>query len=208
MDKNEKFKAYLQRYILCHLDAQVSPEDLEVLVEAILEQGQLRYVSANTVLEEPGEAKWGQAYICIGLYAQSFQVMTGPYEDRKVGTAIWERGHPIFFPTALFSGQERTHYVQVLESGYYMSMSYAAVLDLSQRFPILQQLLVHFMLLIQQQFEKHQHIIALPPLERVQAFLATYPTFKHISTISMRAMHTHLARHTYSKYEKILLKES
>jgi hypothetical protein len=199
MLKNQKSEE-IERKLMPLFNIQDLQRKQQIREDLIL-HSQCRHIHAYDYFEEPGEAQMGQALIANGIYAHSFQIIQGAIEDRKVGTAIWERNAPIFFPHSLIEGADRMHYVQALETGYYLSMPYASVLLLMERFPEVEHLLMRFMSQIYMQMEIHAQIVALPPQERVSAFLNTYPTFKHVSTQVIRAMHTQLARNTYRKYE-------
>ncbi|MFD2904878.1 hypothetical protein [Sphingobacterium anhuiense] len=195
--KNQVIKQYIETKLT------MTPERQALLFERVAPMCQIQKTIKYQDLESPGSANEGRLWL-------STQAMVHSYYYNKTtgatyGTQIWKKNEIILFASSLLRGEDRTHYIQMLEPGIVLSMSYRDALTLREEFP---EVSAHIEQIIVHNEQASQHRILLlnePSCERIVKFEAENSLFCNIASVGTKAMHVGLTRQGYTGLKKKLM---
>ncbi|MGA6118317.1 hypothetical protein [Sphingobacterium anhuiense] len=184
-------KQYLQKNF--DISTERQNQLLEFVIPLCTEQKAIKYEQ----LESPGPAEQGRVWFSAEAMIHSY------YHNKKkginCGTQVWKKNEVILFTSSLLSGEERSNYIQMLEPGLVLSMSYPDALTVREVFP---EVAAHIEQLIIQNDQAYQDRIRLlhePSQERVRKFEAENRLFCTIASTVTKAMHVGLSRQGYTR---------
>lgn len=182
-------KQYIQKL-------EMDQEREKLLLERVMPLCQIHNVLKNQYIESPGPASDGRIWYSPEVVIHCFY-----YNKKKrsnFGTQIWKRKEVVLFSSSLLLGEDRIHFVQALEPGMVLSISYKEILVIREEFP---EVLNHLEQLIIQNDQAAQHRIRLlnePSSDRIARFEAENSLFCTISSLATKAMHMGISRQGYA----------
>lgn len=192
--KQKLLLSYLQSKLL--VPAAKQPELMERAVQITRIQKALK----NQVLESPGPAAEGRAWLSVNAMVHSYYF--NEKTQSNIGTYIWEKNEPIIFNNSLFQDKPRNHTIQMIEAGPVLSMSYQDLLDLRNAFPEIAQHMEELSIQKEQSYQDRIILLNAPTQERIIHFEADNPLFSQVANSTIKAMHLGICRQTYDRAKK------
>ncbi|MDH5825875.1 Crp/Fnr family transcriptional regulator [Sphingobacterium sp. SG20118] len=192
--KQKLLLSYLQSKLL--VPAAKQPELMERAVQITRIQKALK----NQVLESPGPAAEGRAWLSVNAMVHSYYF--NEKTQSNIGTYIWEKNEPIIFNNSLFQDMPRNHTIQMIEAGPVLSMSYQDLLDLRNAFPEIAQHMEELSIQKEQSYQDRIILLNAPTQERIIHFEADNPLFSQVANSTIKAMHLGICRQTYDRAKK------
>lgn len=192
--KQKLLLSYLQSKLL--VPAAKQPELMERAVQITRIQKALK----NQVLESPGPAAEGRAWLSVNAMVHSYYF--NEKTQSNIGTYIWEKNEPIIFNNSLFQDMPRNHTIQMIEAGPVLSMSYQDLLDLRNAFPEIAQHMEELSIQKEQSYQDRIILLNAPTQERIIHFEAYNPLFSQVANSTIKAMHLGICRQTYDRAKK------
>ena len=171
--KQKLLLSYLQSKLL--VPAAKQPELMERAVQITRIQKALK----NQVLESPGPAAEGRAWLSVNAMVHSYYF--NEKTQSNIGTYIWEKNEPIIFNNSLFQDKPRNHTIQMIEAGPVLSMSYQDLLDLRNAFPEIAQHMEELSIQKEQSYQDRIILLNAPTQERIIHFEADNPLFSQVA---------------------------
>lgn len=153
-------------------------------------------------LESPGAAQEGRIWFPIMPLVHSYYLT--PDEKYKWGSRIWNKQEFIFYTSSLLNQQLRSDYIEVLEAGELLSISYPNLLALMERYPEVHQKIQQISASNERHYRYHNQLLNKPPLERVKQFEEENSLFTKVASNSIKAIHVGLTRQGYESQLKKL----
>ncbi|AIM38052.1 hypothetical protein KO02_16190 [Sphingobacterium sp. ML3W] len=192
--KQKLLLSYLQSKLL--VPAAKQPDLMERAVQITRIQKALK----NQVLESPGPAAEGRAWLSVNAMVHSYYF--NEKTQSNIGTYIWEKNEPIIFNNSLFQDMPRNHTIQMIEAGPVLSMSYQDLLDLRNAFPEIAQHMEELSIQKEQSYQDRIILLNAPTQERIIHFEADNPLFSQVANSTIKAMHLGICRQTYDRAKK------
>jgi len=153
-------------------------------------------------LESPGAALEGRIWFPIIPLVHSYYLT--PDEKCKWGSRIWKKQEFIFYSSSLLNQQLRCDYIEVLEAGELLSISYPNLLALMERYSEVHQRILQISASNERHYRYHNQLLNKPPLERVRQFEEENSLFAKVASNSIKAIHVGLTRQGYESQLKKL----
>lgn len=190
----EDYKRQLiTRYVLPAFGQQVSAEENKI--SEIVKRCRLQNAVKYQQLESPGAALDGHLLFSIHAMVHSYYYSID--KCSRYGTNIWNKCRFIFYDSALLDGEPRTDYIEILESGEVLSISYADLLDLMEYYPDINEAIRMIAVRQGAQYRRKNALLLQTPLERVKQFIAENQSFIYCTSQEVQAMHVNLTRVGY-----------
>lgn len=170
-------------------------KDKELIAGRIAGMCRLQKAVKCQQLEVPGSHEMGSLWLSVHAIVHSY--FYDNERDCKVGNRIWKKREFIFDAPSLFSGEERSDYVEILEPGEVLYIPYPELITLMQEFDVLEKYLRHLSGKTEHYYRHHNHLINKPPLQRVKEFEQENALFASIASNSLKASHVGLTRQGY-----------
>lgn len=187
-------KQYIEKNIQSSTERQI------LLIERVLPLCLIQTAIKNQYLESPGPALDGRVWYSPQTVIHSF------YFNKKkglnCGTQIWKKNEVILFPPSLLQGEPRINFIQILESGVILSMSYKDILTIRDEFPEILSAFEQLIIQNQHAIQHRNRLLNEPSDERVAKFEAENSLFCAITSIATKAMHVGLSRQGYSNVKR------
>ncbi|WEK20850.1 MAG: hypothetical protein P0Y49_06835 [Candidatus Pedobacter colombiensis] len=147
------------------------------------------------LLELPGPYFEGRLWFSVEAMVQAYYFC--PYKQCKWGTRIWRRKEFILNSSSLLNQEFRTDYLEVLEPGDLLSITYIDLLKLMVEFPELEKQVQNISACNEMYYHRRNQLLNQPPLERVLQFEKENPLFINVAGKDAIAMHVGLTRQGY-----------
>ncbi len=167
----------------------------EKLVSSLYESCTLHQAVKFQLLEFPGLYEDGRLWFSMEAMVQAYYFC--PYKQCKWGTRIWRRREFILNSSSLLHQEFRTDYIEVLEPGDLLSITYVDLLKLMTEFPELGKQVQSIAASNERYYRNRTQLLNRPPLERVQEFEKENSLFINIAGKEAIAMHVGLTRQGY-----------
>lgn len=167
----------------------------ERLVSSLYESCTLHQAVRFQLLELPGPFDEGRLWFSVESMVQAYYFC--PYRQCKWGTRIWRRREFILNSSSLLNEEFRTDYIEVLEPGELLSITYVDLLKLIAEFPELEKQVQSIAACNERYYRNRTQLLNRPPLERVQEFEKENSLFINIAGKDAIAMHVGLTRQGY-----------
>jgi hypothetical protein len=151
----------------------------------------------SQVLESPGDHHSGRAWFSIDAMVQSYYYC--PVMNLKWGSRIWKKHEFIVYCSSLMHHIARPDYIEILEPGEILSISYNDLSILINRFPILLKSIQDIAIGNEKYYHDHSLLVRQPPLKRVSVFEQWHPLFVKVAGRDAMAMHIGLTRQGYNQ---------
>jgi len=151
----------------------------------------------NQVLESPGDYQNGRAWFSIDAMVQSYYYC--PFMNLKWGSRIWKKHEFIVYCSSLMHHIPRHDYIEILEPGIILSISYSDLSILINRFPALLKSIQDIAINNEKYYHDHSLLVRQPPLKRVSIFEQWHPLFVKVAGRDAMAMHIGLTRQGYNQ---------
>lgn len=161
----------------------------------IIDRFRLQNATKYQELEVPGPAIEGRLWIAVQAMAHCYY-----YQEEnglKCGTEIWQKGQVIFCPSSLLADEPRTTYIAMLEQSETLSIVYAELLDLMNRYPNIDAAIQSHVLKREYYSHRRNLLLNQRPLERVRQFRAENQAFLNCSSQEVQAMHLNMSLRSY-----------
>lgn len=194
--KARTIKQYLQK----NLDITTARQNqlLERMAPLFIIQKAIKYED----LESPGPADQGRIWFSAEAMIHSY------YHNKKkginCGTQIWKRNEIILFTSSLLSGEERINYVQMLEPGMVLSISYQDAKIIRGEFPEISAHIEQLIIQNDQAYHERIRLLNENSYDRVKKFEAENRLFCIIASTVTKAMHVGLSRQGYARIKATL----
>lgn len=172
----------------------VIPND-EHLINELLIHCRLRTITKSQFIEEPGDWKEGHIWLSIQAMAHSYYFCVD--KQANCGRQIWKKQEFIFDSHSFYEQHERCDYIQAIEPGTFISISYPALQWFQEKFPLIKQKLEQLSRFQQLYYRDRIQLLNKPTLERVRSYIATHPLFSRIASNTVNGMHIGLTRQGY-----------
>jgi|GEM_PF-756743 len=146
-------------------------------------------------MEVPGSHENGYLWFSVSGIVHGYYYNND--RDMKTGTRIWKKREFIFDGSSLFHEEDRPDYIEALEPGEILSISYAEMRKLMNELPGVEKHMRHLHVKTEHHYRHLNHLINKPPLQRVKEFEQENPLFGAIASNSTKAMHVGLTRQGY-----------
>lgn len=167
----------------------------EKLLSNLYESCTLHQAVKFQLLEFPGPYEDGRLWFSMEAMVQAYYFC--PYKQCKWGTRIWRRREFILNSSSLLDQEFRTDYIEVLEPGDLLSITYVDLLKLMAEFPELGKQVQSIAASNERYYRNRTQLLNRPPLERVQEFGKENSLFINIAGKEATAMHVGLTRQGY-----------
>lgn len=167
----------------------------EKLLSSLYESCTLHQAVKFQLLELPGPYGDGRLWFSFEAMVQAYYFC--PYKQCKWGTRIWRRREFILNSSSLINQEFRTDYIEVLEPGDLLSITYIDLLKLIREFPELEKQVQSIAASNERYYHNRTKLLNRPPLERVQEFEKENSLFINIAGKDAIAMHVGLTRQGY-----------
>lgn len=146
-------------------------------------------------LETPGSFEDGCVWFSIDAIVHSYYFC--PYKLVKKGTRIWPKRSFIFFSSCLLNQEQRSDYLEILESGLVIYIRYARLLLLAVQYPELENQIKMVSISNERYYHNRNLMLNKPPVERVKQLHFENRLFINSSSRAVQAMHTNLSLRGY-----------
>lgn len=167
----------------------------ERLVSSLYESCTLHQAVKFQLLELPGPFDEGRLWFSVESMVQAYYFCS--YRQSKWGTRIWKRREFILNYSSLLNKEFRPDYIEVLEPGELLSITYTGLLNLIAEFPELEKQVQGIAANNEHYYRNRTQLLNRPPLERVQEFEKDNALFVNIAGKEAIAMHVGLTRQGY-----------
>ena len=198
-EAQERFELIV-KYILPALPSELS--DDPGFLPQLVTSSHLVYVPKHKKIEVPGNFDDGKVWFAIDAMVHSFYFCPDTLTEK--GTRIWKKREFMFFSDGLFGHQYRTDYLETLEEGRLIYISYINIIELKNNYPALENQLRLLSLQNERYYHNRSLMLNKKPVERVRQLIKENPLFITISSKSTQAMHVNLTRNGYSNQLKKL----
>lgn len=179
----------------------ILPKD-ESLIQELLVHSRLHSVIKYQLIETPGVWKDGNMWFSIDALMHSYYIC--PDTQVNCGRQIWKKQQFIFDNQNFYDQLYRSDYIQAVEPGTIISISYSALNWLQEHFVSIKQQLIQLSRIQQQYYRNHAQLLIRSPLEKVKAFTTTHKLFSSVANNTINGMHTGLSRQGYENQLKKL----
>lgn len=174
----------------------------ESLIDELTAHARLHAVIKFQLLESPGE--WQNGSIWLSTDAMTHSYYTLGHSPSAYGRQIWTKQEFIFDSHSFFEQQPRSDYIQAIEPGTFISISYPILHWLRERFPVVEEKLIQLTMIQQKYYREHMQLLNNPPLQRVKEFMATHQLFARVASNTINGIHVGLTRQGYENQLKKL----
>lgn len=175
-------------------------ERIEQLTNRIDEVARIQSVRKYQELESEGPAEDGRAWLSIDAMVHSF------YYSKTCnchwGNQIWRKFEPILFPSSLIDSEYRVNYIQVLEPGWVISISYPDLRILRDEFLEIKQHIEHISQINERAYRQRIMLLNEQSVQKLIKFEGENPLFTTIASKSIKAMHLGLSRQGYNLLQR------
>jgi len=171
----------------------------EQKIEDIVSCSLLQKMVRNQYMESPGPGLTGFLWFSIEAMCHSY--FFNSQKNMLCGTNIYKKRALIFNGDSLINGLDRQDYVQILEDGFVLSISFPDVLQLMNKYKDLDQAMRLFTHAQGMYFRQQGVLREIPSLERVRRLRTEHAAFVSCATKEVQAIHAHLSVKQY--YNKI-----
>lgn len=196
-----EIEAYKRELTIAHLlpafGALVTFCDAKV--EDVVSRCQLQNVIRNQYLESPGAAMTGSLW--FSLAAMSHSYFFNSQKRISCGTRIYKKRELIFNGDSLIHGSDRQDYIQMLEDGFVLSISFHDLLFLMDKYSDIEQAMRELTLQQGIFFRQQTTFRELSSIERVKRLKTEHAAFIACTNREVQAIHAHLSIKQY--YNKI-----
>nr|WP_068892571.1 hypothetical protein [Pedobacter panaciterrae] len=197
----ELYKAKLiDKHILPYF-AKIAKEN-KYFVDSINSVCRLHKAVKFQELERPGAAQEGRIWFSIMPLSHSFYFSDD--EKYRWGSRIWNRQEFIFYSSSLLDQQFRSDYIEVLEPGELLSISYPNLLALMDRYHEVYQKIMQLSASNERHYRYQNQLLNKPAVERVKQLEEENPLFAKVASNSVKAIHVGQTRQGYEKQLKKL----
>nr|WP_121273270.1 Crp/Fnr family transcriptional regulator [Pedobacter schmidteae] len=165
------------------------------LINSLYELCRLHQVTKYQLLELPGPYYEGRLWFSVSAMVQAYYFC--PDKQCKWGTRIWRKREFILNSASLLNQEFRTDYIEVLEPGNMLSITYVDLLSLIVEFPELEKQVQNIAACNERYYYNRTQLLNRPPFERVQQFEKENPLFVNVAGKDAIAMHVGLTRQGY-----------
>lgn len=187
----------IEKYLLTIM--HVSAEKAAIILPHLVTLMRLQKVLKNQLIEVPGPAEEGRIWLSINAMAHSYSI--GKYKN-LYGCMIWKKLELMFFSSSLINNADRINYIQILEPGYVLSISYPDALRLKTKYDEIKAHLEHIAANNEQAYLHRNVLLHEPPQQRVLQFEAENQLFIKVASGEIKAMHVGLSRQGYADQKK------
>lgn len=172
------------------------------LIDELTAHARLHAVIKFQFLETPGE--WENGSIWLSTDAITHSYYTLGHTSSAYGRQIWNKQEFIFDSHSFYGQQPRSDYIQAIEPGTFISISYPILHWLRERFPVVEERLIQLSMLQQKYYRQHMQLLLYPPLQRVKEFIAIHQLFTRVASNTINGIHVGLTRQGYENQLKKL----
>ncbi|WP_316817988.1 hypothetical protein [Pedobacter nyackensis] len=188
----------IEKYLLTTM--HISPERTEVILPYLVEFARLQKVLKNQLIEVPGPAAEGRIWLSLNAMTHSYSICQNNHN--LCGCMIWKKLELMVFSGSLINHVDRINYIQILEPGYVLSISYPDALILKREFDEINKHLEHIAAKNELAYLHRNVLLHELPQQRVQQFEAENPLFIKVASGDIKAMHVGLSRQGYADQKK------
>ena len=186
-------RSLIRQYVGPELGVNI-PDDEDIIKE-LTTHCRLHHFMKLQLLEVPGE--WQDGCIWFSIDAMSHCYYTGPQKGMSCGRQIWKKQEFIFDSYSFYEQQPRSDYIQAVEPGTFISISFPILHWLQDRFPVIKERLIQLSRCQQAYYRDHLQLLNNPPAQRVKLFVASHPLFARVANNLINGMHVGLSRQTF-----------
>ena len=165
------------------------------LVNELLMRCRFHHGRKYGTLENPGPRNEGHVWFTIDAMCQHY--FYNPEKAKKIGTRIWHKRQFIFDASSLLEGTPRRDTLELLEKTDIISMSYADLDELMDRYKDIKTAIKELSIKYGFYFQHKSEVVGKQPLPRVKQFIEENEDFLKCSTQEIQAMHVNLSREGY-----------
>lgn len=186
----------IKHYIKTKLN--MMPDREQLLFERIAPMFNIQSALKFQDLESPGSAHEGRIW-----YSAQAMVHSYYYSNNVIyGTQIWKKKEAILFASSLLNGTDRTNYVQMLEDGLVISISYPDILTIRNEFPEVSAEIEQIILQNEQGHQQRIQLLHELSIDRIPRFEKENQLFCSIASLDIKAMHVGLKRKSYGRIKQ------
>lgn len=191
-------KKIIEQYIQTKMT--VPAYEQQVMVEKISRICHLQTARKYQEIESEGRAEDGRVWLSI-------EAMTHSFHYSKTGncnwvTQIWKKFELILFPRSLIKGEYRNQYVQMLEPGRVLSVSYSDVLALREEYKAIETHIEQISITNELAYQQRLMLLNESSPQQLIRLQEENPLFYAIASQAVKAMHIGLTRQGYGLLEK------
>lgn len=168
----------------------------EKLIGCLYEQCTLHQAVKYQLLELPGPYFEGRLWFSVDAMVQGYYFC--PHKQTKWGTRIWKKREFILNSSSLLNRSFRADYLEILEPGNLLSITYIDLLKLMVEFPELEKQVQNIAACNELYYHNRMQLLNKPALERVAEFEKNNALFIKVAGKEANAMHVNLTRQGYS----------
>jgi hypothetical protein len=171
-------------------------------IDDLARRTKLQFTLKHQELESPGGKETGCLWLSIGAMCHSYIFCDGM--NYPHGTAIFKRRELIFNGNSLVHGASRLDYIQMIEPGEILSVSYPDILKLMGEYDDVN---TRIRAQADQQaidFRERNTFRNLSSVERVKRLRAENETFINCATQEIHAMHAYMSLKHYGNITRAL----
>lgn len=173
----------------------INTTDNERLIEELIAHCHLHTVIKLQLIEIPGD--WQDGRIWFSINAMSHCYYNHPQAQLKCGRQIWKKQEFIFDSYSFYEQQPRSDYIQAIEPGTFISISYPVLHWLQERFPVIKERLIRLSRCQQAYYRDHVQLLNNPALQKVMLFITLHKLFSSVASNAINSMHVGLTRQNY-----------
>lgn len=143
------------------------------LTESLMQHSRIIIGVKDQFLEEPGPYEEGHLLFFESGIAHAS--VLNQESDSEITTHLLAKHEVMFNADSFFNRSDRTKYIQMLEDGVVLSLSFPRLQLILNNYPQLYVLLFPLNVVQQKQYDHYQHLLKLSVDERVQLFLESKP---------------------------------
>lgn len=173
----------------------LSPQQEKSILAQLEKRSRYYFYPKEAVVEYPGGFDESYAWFVVRGFVRSYIFDDATATDKTL--LLWKRHDIIMSSDCFIEKNRRSHYIQMLEDGYLLSMSYRDLESLLTEIPSLQQV---FNLLHSERERRHtRHLkwLGLRPLDKAEQLLTHYPGIDRVNKRHL-ASFLNCARGTFS----------
>ncbi|UIR57402.1 hypothetical protein LZQ00_06185 [Sphingobacterium sp. SRCM116780] len=193
----------IKQYIKNNLN--MTPDRQELLFKRVERSCQIQKALKYQELESEGPGEEGRIWLSTEGMAHSYYY--NKTKGTNCGTQIWKKNELMLFSSSLSRGEYRNNYIQMLEPGTVLSMSYKEILAIRGEFPEVASHLEHISNVNEQAFQHRIRLLNEASVQRIIQFEEENPLFCNIASVCTKAMHVGLTRQGYSLLKKKILEK-
>lgn len=174
----------------------------DVLICRFYELVKLTNAIKHQPLELPGSSKDGRLWFPIRSVCHSYT-----YNDltkKKQGTRVYKKRQFVFNVDSLIDDEHRNEYIEILEPGEVLHISYMELRQLMQQFSDLHTAITMHCHLQGKYVRHHDLLLKEEPLERLRRFRMEQQEFIRCTNHLTQALHLQMSLRSYDFYLKML----